>query len=151
MSAEYKRGYGKGYSTGCRRSDAANAAERERADLAANRAERAEQRQGIGHCEGCAHWDRGDSMSYDSGTPSRCAWGICTAKRGAGGVWGTWAEVYGQAGSGQSAKIATTPRFGCVIFRRREAPAAQAGDGYEVLTVSAGSPKPPSFAIEDNQ
>lgn len=107
MKSEYKRGYSAGYVAGCRRSDREKERERERADRAAHRAERAETQQGIGHCEECAHWMRGDkpSSNWES-----CAWGICTAPRAAGTPWGTYACADGD-------KIQTAPRFGCVLFQ----------------------------------
>jgi hypothetical protein len=113
MTADYQRGYAKGYATGCKRSDAANARERERADQAVQRAERAEKQQGLGHCEDCAYWIRGDR-------PRRgwegCAWGICEAPRAAGTPWGTWACI--DASVREPLKIQTTPRFGCVMFKK---------------------------------
>ena len=110
MSDDYKRGYSKGYTTGCKRSDSANARERERADQAAQRAERAEKQQGLGHCEDCAYWKRGGNTP----NPQTCAWGICEAPRAAGTPWGAWACLdTRQVGD---VNIQTTPRFGCVVF-----------------------------------
>lgn len=116
MNTDYKRGYSRGYSTGCRRSDAANAAERERADLAVHRAERAESATSIGHCEECQHWWRGGGAPRSE----HCAWGVCQAPRAAGTPWGCWA-------TGDDGKpIHTTPRFGCVLFAERSAEGASA-------------------------
>lgn len=108
-SLDYKRGYSKGYATGCRRSDAALAEERTRADLAAERAERAESATSIGHCEHCRHWQRGGG---DLPWAHTCAWGVCRAPRAAGTPWGCWAT----GNEGRPGEVQTTPRFGCVLF-----------------------------------
>ena len=110
MSTDYQRGYNKGYSTGCRRSDAARDEQMELAKNAALRAERAEKEFGIGHCEDCANWARGFEPSNGKSYPN-CAWGYCSVKRQAGSPWGTWV---GEGTVGQ-----TSPRFGCVLFKGR--------------------------------
>lgn len=110
MATDYRRGYNKGRYTGERKADARLAEEVQRAAQAVKRAERAEKQQGLGHCEDCAFWRRGDK-------PARgwelCAWGICDAPRAAGTPWGTWASA---DSAHREVKIQTTPRFGCVVF-----------------------------------
>lgn len=108
-TAESKK-YSNGYAAGCRRSDKAMAEERQRADLAARRAERLEAGLGIGHCEGCAHWVRG------GGGPNAasCAWGICHVERAAGTPWGTFVQAEEGAG-----RVQTSPHFGCVLFQAK--------------------------------
>lgn len=110
MSKNYKNGYSNGYAAGCRRSDKAIAHERFVANQAAQRAERAEKQQGLGHCEDCTFWKRGAG----SANPENCAWGMCEAPRVAGHPWGVFALA--DAGPISDAKIQTTPRFGCVVF-----------------------------------
>lgn len=107
-TSDYRRGYQKGASTGKRYAERIRMEYHDRAQRAAERAERAETKQGIGHCENCAHWRKGDRprRGWES-----CAWGICDVPRSAGTPWGTWANDHMSDG-----KIATTPRFGCVLF-----------------------------------
>lgn len=125
-SADYKRGYGKGYMTGCKRSDEARASEQARADHAAQRAERAESATSIGHCVECGYWLRG------GGGPnvSVCAWGICEVGRCAGTPWATFAN--GQDGR----PIQTTPNFGCVLFAPRLPSSAETGSCHEARSDS---------------
>jgi len=111
-SREEANAYSRGYAAGKRSADASNASERARADDAAQRAERAEKLQGIGHCEDCAHWNRGDRPRHGW---EGCAWGTCSAPRAAGTPWGTWCAV--DASQRDNLKITTTPRFGCVLFK----------------------------------
>jgi hypothetical protein len=113
QSDDYKRGYSKGYTAGCRRSDPEIAKALEMADHAAKRAERAEKAQGVGHCEDCAYWHQGDKPRH--GWES-CAWGICRAPRAAGTPWGTWSSV--DTYRRERMDIQTTPRFGCVVFMK---------------------------------
>jgi hypothetical protein len=106
MTADYKRGYNKGYNTGTRRSDAALASERERADRAAERAERAESEKGCGHCDECRHWER----------PDGCSWGYCNVpQQSAGTPFGCWAYLEMDP-LAKAARVVTSSRFGCVLF-----------------------------------
>ena len=112
MNNDYNRGYSKGYAAGLRRSDAENSRLRETANQAAARAERVEKGQGLGHCENCNSWIRGD------GSPNAniCAWGKCISEPVAGSPYGSrmWSE-----GNEKKAAIMTTPLFGCVMFRAK--------------------------------
>lgn len=67
---DYKRGYSKGYTTGTTRSDKRLADMHDQQKRLAERVERAEKQQGLGHCEDCAHWTKGCDT---------CAWGYCNA------------------------------------------------------------------------
>lgn len=113
MSRDYQRGYGKGYSTGCKHSDAENHRLWERANNAAKRAELAESAKGIGHCEDCAHWVRGGLDSYAE--KRNRAWGTCNLKDSAGTPYGTrmWSDA-------AQTPINTTPKFGCVLFQHKD-------------------------------
>jgi len=116
-TSDYSRGYNKGYSTGSKRSDEALARERERADQAVQRAERAEKERGLGHCEDCKYWRRGDAPRHGR---ESSAWGICDAPRAAGTPWGTWA--CSDSAHRDQSRIETTPRFGCVVFMMANVP-----------------------------
>lgn len=105
-SSDYKRGYGKGYNTGKNSADKRLAQMHDEHKQLVERVERAEKQQGLGHCEGCANWQRG--------CPT-CAWGYCNAKRAAGTPWGTF--IRGEDATGADGRIMTTPRFGCVLFQ----------------------------------
>lgn len=109
QSSDYKRGYSKGYSTGSLRGDKRAVAEHENSKQVAERAERAEKAQGLGHCEDCANWQR---------ACDNCAWGYCNAKTGAGTPWGTW--IRAEDSNGADGRVTTAMRFGCVLFKQRE-------------------------------
>lgn len=109
-SRDYKLGYANGYNAGCRRSNSTVERERSRAFQASQRAERAEKQQGLGHCEGCKYWSRGNGAPY----AEEYSWGICEAPRLAGTPWGVY--VNASMTNQRAAKIQTTPRFGCVMF-----------------------------------
>lgn len=116
-SDDYKRGYSKGYQSGCRRNDANIAEANARAEQAAKRAERAEAQHGVGHCESCAFWKRGG----DSLSAHMCAWGECRVPNPCAGTpWGSWAR------ESDARPLITTPRFGCLLFNPR---AALRGEG----------------------
>ena len=104
MADEYKRGYSNGYNAGCRRSDKELMRVRLESRQVAERAERAEKAQGLGHCEDCLHWARGGD---------NCAWGYCSVPRKPGTPWGTWIT---DAGTVPGRIGQTAPRFGCVLF-----------------------------------
>ncbi len=132
MNKDYQRGYSKGYNTGKRSADALLADERARAEQAVQRSERAEKEQGLGHCEDCKYWRRGDRPANGW---SSCTWGICDAPRAAGTPWGAWACLDTEI---RDAKIQTTPRFGCVIFMMSNV--------QGVATAEGGSPPAQSYA-----
>ena len=107
MVDDYKRGYGKGYSTGCTRSDARMRDVMAESNQVAERAERCEKQLGWGHCEDCANYTKGGD---------NCAWGYCNAPRGAGTPRGTW--VRGEGMDGKDGRVVVAMRFGCVLFVR---------------------------------
>lgn len=108
-SPDYKRGYGKGYTTG--RGDQSKIEQRHQDELfaVAQRAERAEIASGVGHCEDCAHWKK-LSASH--------AWGICTVPKAPGTPYGCWAQAEDPA-TRRTVQISTSPTFGCVLFLSR--------------------------------
>lgn len=112
MNDDYKRGYGKGYQAGCRRSDAEIARVRDEAKNAATRAENAELQQGIGHCIDCKWWSKG------GGGPGweACSWGKCMVPDAPGTPYTTWAKA------DDGARITVMPHFGCVLFIKKETP-----------------------------
>lgn len=110
MSDDYERGYSKGYNTGKTSADKRLVEMHDQGKRLAERVERAEKQQGVGHCEDCSHWTRA--------CPT-CAWGYCDAARikHAGTPWGTWIRAEGP--NHEDGRVMTTPRFGCVLFSKR--------------------------------
>lgn len=101
-TADYKLGYSRGYAAGTRDKWDAEARRQRDLSLVAQRAERAEAAAGIGHCDGCTHWDR----------PEGCAWGYCNASRQPGSPWGCWAQGSFVNEKYDKGRISTTPKFG---------------------------------------
>lgn len=110
QSADYKLGYSRGYAKG--RGDLGAEESRHQAELlaVAKRAERAETAAGMGHCEGCANWER----------PEGCAWGYCNATRQPGSPWGCWHQGPAMRDTRELGRVTTTPLFGCILFAANE-------------------------------
>jgi hypothetical protein len=110
-SADYKQGYTKGYNTGRKETAELDRKYRDREMQLAVRTERAESDHGIGHCEGCKHWEK---------PRPEAQWGLCNAPQSPGSPWGCWAQgPYDN--KWDRGLISTSPRFGCVLFSAKEA------------------------------
>lgn len=97
----YQRGYSKGYNTGVRQIADVRQEYQDAVDAFRERAERAEAGLGLGLCQDCKHWQRGNDGA--------AKWGLC----GLTDKMVTWPWPWR---GDPDQQIHTQERFGCVRF-----------------------------------